>query len=242
MVGESESGREFQIFIADGIPAARLLEEGSDLRKFFPSDRSYSVDGNLSESLREVSATGWRVIREVAGNDRRGEMITVAAPATSEPGSWVLISFARAQDGRWVVSTGGESFPYPAVPSRGERRRNLHLELGETTAAVGSTPRIRPTLTNVGDSVWHNVADDYPSVYIWVLNSNGDPIASPGYRLWTPPAHTLPDLKPGETIELDDIEFITDPSIETFTKGTYKVVGVLQDLKLRSEPGILHVM
>ena len=33
----------------------------------------------------------------------------------------------------------------------------------------------------------------------------------------------------------------SDPSIETFTEGTYQVVGVLQDIELRSEPGILHV-
>lgn len=149
--------------------------------------------------------------------------------------------FAFSLDGRCVVSTGGESFPYPAVPARSERRRNLLLDLGQTTAVVGSTPRIRPTLTNAGDSLWHNVAGDHPSVDVWVLDSKGDPIASPGYRLWSPPANSLPDLQPGESIELDDIEFITDPSIELFAPGTYEVVGVLHDLGLRSEPGTLHL-
>lgn len=100
---------------------------------------------------------------------------------------------------RWPGSTVKWSISAP-------RRCNLHLELEETTTAAESTPRIRPTLTNVGDRVCHNIADDYPSVYIWDLDSNVDPIASSAYRLWTPPAHTLPDLQPGETIELDDIE------------------------------------
>mgnify|MGYP006867826580 CR=1 FL=1 len=86
-----------------------------------------------------------------------------------------------------------------------------------------------------------NVAGDHPSVDVWVLDSNGNPIASPGYRLWSPPASSLPDLQPGESIVLDDIEFITDPSIELFAAGTYQVVGVLHDLGLRSEPGALYL-
>lgn len=49
----------------------------------------------------------------------------------------------RGEDGRWMISTGGEGWTFPAVPARSHRRRPSRLELGATTTRankIGARP------------------------------------------------------------------------------------------------------
>ncbi|SIS18523.1 hypothetical protein [Williamsia sterculiae] len=232
-----DSADAYQLATIDDIPGEVLAAPGNLLRDFFPPDRDYAVVAHLSEVLHTMPATGWRLIQHRDNNDLRRD--TIAAPSHLTPGAWIVLYSTRGGDGRWIISTGGEGWTFPAVPTRSHRRRDLRLQLGETTSQVGTAPLIYPTLTNTGTTAWHNVADDTPTVLVWILDTNGAPIAERGFMTWGS-VGTLPDLEPGESTVLYAADLKT-PNAESLPPGTYTLTGMLHSLGLRTEPGSLHI-
>ncbi|MBE7191441.1 MAG: hypothetical protein INR66_03030 [Gordonia polyisoprenivorans] len=234
---EDSTGDLFQLHTIDDIRGEVLAEPGTLLREFFPEGRVYSVTAGLSAALREIPATGWRLIQH--RDNERLQRDTIAAPSAMNPGSWIVLYSSRGEDGRWIISTGGEGWTFPAVPARSVRRRPLRLELGTTTTQAGSSPLIYPTLTNVSEANWRNVAEDSPTVLVWVLDDDGNPIFEPGFVVWGS-SGLLPDLAPGESTTLYAAQVET-AGVETFAPGTYRVTGLLKSLGLQSEPGVLLI-
>ncbi|WP_253663084.1 hypothetical protein [Williamsia maris] len=226
----------FQIHVFDEVPADVLADPGTSLRAFFPADRNFEFPPHVGDALRVLPESGWRMIQSLDNDRNRRE--TVAAPSLDEPGAWVLISSSLTEEGRWMVSTT-DGWPLHAVPAKRYRRAQLRLDLMETTTAAGTRPNIRPTLTNTSNAMWRNVAEDTPTVLAWLLDADGKPIMTPGV-VYSGGVGGLPDLNPGETVELYRAD-LTTPDIESFPQGEYTVIGLLKDLNLRSEPGLLRI-
>lgn len=237
LVSVSEPAAEndvVQLSVFDNIPVEVLDGPGTALRDFFTPGRVYDVRAGESSTLRRLPSAGWRLLKRTEHHGHRSEQI--AAPYPGEEGAWSLISMSE-REGRWIVSSN--PWPQRPVPTKPVRRQHLQLRLLDSMTPAGTPPVIRPTLTNTGTALWRNVAEDTPTVLVWVLDPDGTPIMTPGLMVFGS-SGVLPDIEPGTTITLYAADMKT-PEVHTYPPGTYQLLGVLDSLQLRSEPGTLHI-
>lgn len=236
------SSNTFQLSFYDDVSGDALAAPGSFLRDFFPPGRIYTAGQEEVDSLARLPSDGWR--RIASRDDARSRAETFAAPCPNEPGAWVFVSMVE-RDGLWRISSNSV-FPERPVPSRARRRRHLRLHWqGTVVVAAGSQPALSLTVTNEGTQRWRNVAGDDPSVDVHVVDPPGGRKPG-GYHPYIPRSRQLPDLDPGESVELLQVAWHAhngaDLDISEFPPGRYELVAIVSSLGLRADAGVMHVI
>jgi hypothetical protein len=194
------------------------------------------IDDRPDEWPEGLPHDGWRVIHAQPARGPIGPREVLAAPSPGHSGGYSLIYLAEG-DGRWRF--GWDEGPLPVSPGMAARREGLELAWRDDVlrTRLGQSWKLTIGLANRSWRSWHNVAADADDVTGWLLDEDGNRLASGGLLGHTSFSEPLPCLRPHEVIRLPVT--ILAPDIEALGAGRYSVQATLTDLGLCSDQATL---
>ena len=218
------------------VPAAVLAQSGVPLVELIGEHGAASVD----DMLGPPPVDGWRVISGDLAHPEL-DLPTLAAPwVNRDPSTWMILGVYRFH-GQWRTSVNGTGSI--ARPGRAHRRSSLTLDWAEPimTAPVGTVPRLRLRLRNVGGDRWTADGRDSDHVQVWALGKDGERLLV-DHSAWDHIAvlvEPLPSLEPGGAVDL--IATWQPRSVEKLPAGDYALEALLLQLNLHCSPAVLRL-
>ena len=218
------------------VPDDVLATPGAPLVHLIGEQGAAGVD----DMLGPPPPDGWRVI---AGDlaSPESDLPTLAAPwINRDPSKWMLISVYRFDGGWHSVVQGTGSV---ARPGRASRRAGLVLDwlVSPMVVPVGTVPRLKLGLRNVGHAPWRADSEDNDHVRVWAMGPTGGRLLA-DHSAWGMvgvEVHMLPSLDPGTAAELTATW--QPRSVEKLPPGEYTLEAQLVSLELPCSEGVLRI-